>query len=82
MRFSLESDRILTRSYRIQDCTVLGLNLQFSYEGSATGDEDNAESYFRNTQEEELEVLTANEVNNALNCCSDNEYDTDQMDQN
>ena len=55
---------------------------QGSCEGSATSDEDNAESYFRSKQEEELEVLTANEVNNALNCYSDNEYDTDQMDQN
>ena len=55
---------------------------QGSCEESATSDEDNAESYFRSKQEKELEVLTANEVNNALNCCSDNEYDTGQMDQN
>ena len=55
---------------------------QGSCEGSAASDEDNAESYFRNKQQEELEVLTANEVNNVLNWRNDNEYDTDHMDQN
>ena len=54
---------------------------QGSCDESATSDEDQAQNYFRK-QQEELEVLTANEVENELNCCSDNEYDTDQVDEN
>ncbi|CAF4535520.1 unnamed protein product [Rotaria sp. Silwood2] len=53
-----------------------------SYEESTSSDEDDAENYFRKQQDEELEDLKADEVDNALTCCSDNEYDTDQMDQN
>jgi hypothetical protein len=49
---------------------------------SASSDEDNAEDYFRTQQNEELEDLKADEVDNALNCCSDVEDDMDQMDEN
>ena len=48
---------------------------------TTSSDEDNAEDYFREQQDQELEDLKGDEVDNALNCCSDNEYDSAEMDQ-
>jgi hypothetical protein len=48
-------------------------------ETSTSSDEDAAEDYFRIEQDQELEDMKVNEIDNALNCCSDDEYDLDQL---
>ncbi|CAF4841424.1 unnamed protein product, partial [Rotaria sp. Silwood2] len=54
---------------------------QASYEQSTSSDEDDAENYLRKQHDEELGDLTADEIDSALNCSSDDEYATHQMDQ-
>jgi hypothetical protein len=45
---------------------------------STTSDDHDADDYFKIQQEEELEDMKADEVDNALNFYSDNDYDSDQ----
>jgi hypothetical protein len=43
---------------------------------STSNEEDNAEDYFMMQQNQEIDDLKANEIDNAIKCCSDGEHDT------
>ncbi|CAF2830662.1 unnamed protein product [Rotaria sp. Silwood2] len=54
---------------------------QDSYKEPTSSDEDGGENYFKKQQDEELEDLEPDEIDHALNCYSDNEYNTKKMNQ-
>jgi hypothetical protein len=48
-------------------------------ETSTSSDEDASKDCFIIEQDQELENMKVNEIDNTLNCCSDDEYGLDQL---